>query len=157
MKKVKPLKPTVPQILRFLCLLEDEGLGFGAVNTRCALSIILPRIEGETVGKHQLVHWFMRSVYERNPPKPKYRCLWEVLKVFTLLKSGPNNRHLLLKNLSLKVLLLLTTGHKCHTIIALSLDGLDIDKDEATFDLKTLLKSNCTGDLLSSPPYIFFT
>ena len=68
--KVKPLKPSIAQILRFLRLLEDEGLGFSAINAaRCALSIILPRIEGETVGKHQLIHWFMRSVYERNPPK----------------------------------------------------------------------------------------
>ena len=34
--------------------------------------------------------------------------------------------------------------------MALSLDGLEIDRDEATFDLKTLIKSNHTGDPLST-------
>ena len=70
-------------------------------------------------------------------PKLKYSQFWDVSKVITLLKSWHNNQHLSLKNLSIKVaiLLLLTTGHTGQTIIALSLDGLDIDKDEATFNL----------------------
>ena len=47
--QVKPLKPSIAQILRFLRLLEDEVLGFGSINAaKCALSIILPRIDGET-------------------------------------------------------------------------------------------------------------
>ena len=83
LEKVKPLKPTIAQNLRFLRLLEDEGLGFCAINAaRCALSIILPRIDGDTVGKHQLVHWFLCSVYERNPPKSKYSRFWGISKGF---------------------------------------------------------------------------
>ena len=43
-------------------------MGYAAINpARCALSVILPHIDGQTVGKHQLVHWFIHSVYERNP------------------------------------------------------------------------------------------
>ena len=50
--RVKPLKPTIAQILRFFRLLEDKDLRFEAMNAaRCALSIILPRIDGETVGQ----------------------------------------------------------------------------------------------------------
>ena len=65
LKKVKPLKPTIAQVLRFLRMLEDEGLGYGAINTaRCVLSLILPRVDGQTVGKHHLVHRFICSVYE---------------------------------------------------------------------------------------------
>ena len=119
LQKVKPLKPSIAQILRFLRFLENEGLGFSAINAaRCALSIILPRIDGETVGKHQLIHWFLRSVYTRNPPKPKYSRFWDVSVIFTPLKSWPGNQHLSLKNLSIKVaiLLLLTTGHRGQTI-----------------------------------------
>ena len=112
-----------------------------------APSIILPQIEGESVGKHQLVHWFMRSVYERNPPKPKYSWFWDVSEVFS---NWPSNQNVSLRNLSIKlaVLLLLTTGHRGQTIVALSLHGLKIDRNEATFDLKTLIKSNRTGEIL---------
>ena len=96
--EVRPLKPSIAQILRFL---EDEGLGFGTIKAaRCALSIILPRIDGETVGKHQLIHWFMRSVYKRNPPKPKYSWFRDVSTVSTQLKSWLSNWNLFLKNLS---------------------------------------------------------
>ena len=47
--------PSLAQVLRFLRTLEEEGLGFGAINTACsALSIVLPRVERQTVGKHYL-------------------------------------------------------------------------------------------------------
>ena len=72
--------------------------------------------------------------------------------MFNLFKAWPNNRHLSLKLLSYKVaiLLLLVTGHRGQTIVALSLDGLEIERAEAIFDLKTLLKSNRNGNPLSS-------
>ena len=120
---------------------------FGAINAACcALSIILPRIDAETPADP-----FLRSVYKRNPPKPKYSRFWDVSVIFTLLKSWPGNQNLLLKNRSMKVaiLLLLTPGHRGQTIVALSLDGLEIYCHEATFELKTLIKSNRTGDPLS--------
>ena len=87
------------------------------------------------MGKHHLVHWFIHSVYERNPPKPKYDRLWDFSLVFNLFKAWPDNRHLSLD-----------TGHKGQTIVALSLDGLEIDRAEAIFNFKPLLKYNRTGD-----------
>ena len=108
LKKVKTLKPTIAQTLRLPQMLEDEGLGYGDINTaRCALSLILTRIDGQTVGKHQLVHWFIRSIYERNPPKPKYNRVWDVMLVFSLFKDWPDNKNLSLKMLSFKVAILL--------------------------------------------------
>ena len=129
-------------------MLEYEGLGHGTIHTaRHALSIILPCGDGHTVGKHQLIHWFIGSVYERNPPKPKYNRL-----VFNLFEAWLDNRQLSLKMLSYKVAILLSfvTGHKGQTIVALSLDRLEIERVEAVFYFKTLLKSNRTGDSLSS-------
>ena len=96
----------------------------------------------ERLGKHQLIHWFLRSLYERNPPSR----FWDVSVVFTLLKSWPSNQNLSLKNLSIKVL-----GHRDQTIVALSLDGLEIDHHEGTFELKTLIKSNRTAVLSAFP------
>jgi hypothetical protein len=133
-------------------MLEDEGLGYEAINTaRCALSVILPRINGESIGKHYLVHLFMRAVYERNPPKPRYARFWDVTIVFDYIKSLPNNKNLSLKILGFKVviLLLLITAHRGQTSVSLSLKNAHIDRDEITFELDTLLKSNRMGDKLS--------
>ena len=83
-------------------------------------------------------------MYERNPPKPKYDQFWDVSLVSNLFKAWCNNRHLSLKVLGCKVaiLLLLVTGYRGQTIVALSLGGLVIERVEAIFDLKTFLNSN---------------
>ena len=153
LRKISPVKSNIAHILKFLRILEDEGLGYGAINTaRCALSVVLPHIEGKTVGKHYLVHWFVKSVYERNPPKPRYSRFWDVSLVFKLFKNWQDNRELSLKYLGLKVavLILLITGHRGQTILALNVENLEINRHEAIFDLDKLIKSNRTGDPLSS-------
>ena len=146
------MKPTISQAIRFLRMLEDEGLGFGAVNTaRCALSVILPRLNGQSFGKGYAVHLFMRAVHNRNPPKSKYSSFWDVSIVFDYLRSLPNNKHLSVMLLGFKVLmlLLLVTGHRGQTMVALSLDNVILKEDEIIFELDTLLKSNRLGDSCS--------
>ena len=153
MRKIKPCKPELAHILRFLRTLEDQGLGYGAINAaRCALSLVLPHINGQTVGKHFLIRWFVKSVYERNPPKPKYSRFWDVSLVFNLFRAWEDNRQLSLKCLGFKVavLMLLITGHRGQTILALKINRLELSRQEAVFDLDKLLKSNRTGDPLSS-------
>ena len=153
------MKPTLAQVVTFLRLLEDQGLGYGAINTaRCALSVVLPRIDGETVGKHHVISWFVRSVYERNPPKPRYDRFWDVTLVFNLIKSWPKNVYLSHKNLSFKliILLLLVTGHRGQTIVALSIKNLEINDKEARFEMEHLTKSNRLGDPLSTVKLIAY-
>ena len=160
LKSVPPLKPSIPQVARFLRMLEDEGLGYGAVNTaRCALSVILPRVDSQSVGKHHYIHWVLKAVYARNPPKAKYNRFWDVGLVFDCLKQWPNNAHLSLRDLSLKVtiLMLLTSGHRGQTIAALSLKNAHISRDEIVFELDKLLKSNRVGDRLSTVTFIDFS
>ena len=57
-----------------------------------------------------------------------------------------------MRDLGFKValLILLITGHRRQTILALSLGKLELSKDEIRFDLSKLLKSNRTGEPLSS-------
>ena len=153
LRKISPVKPDIAHIFKFLRILEDEKLGYGAINTaRCALSVVLPHIDGQTVGKHYLIHWFIKSVYERNPPKPRYSRFWDVSLVFKLFKGWQDNRELSLKYLGFKVavLILLITGHRGQTILALNINNLEFNRQEAVFDLDKLLKSNRTGDPLSS-------
>lgn len=153
LKGVPPLNPSIPQVARFLRMLGDEGLGYGAVNTaRCALSVILPRENGVSVGKNYAVHLVMRTVYACSPPKAKYNRFWDVSLVFDYLRRCPSNSLLSLRDLSFKVtiLMLLTSGHRGQTIVALSLKMVHIEKNEIVFELDKLLKSNRLGDHLST-------
>lgn len=153
LKGVPPLKPTIPQVARFLRMLDDEGLGYGAVNTaRCALSVILPRENGISVGKTYEVHLVMRTVYACSPPKAKYERFWDVSLVFDYIRRCPSNSSLSLKDLGFKLvlLLLLTSGHRGQTIVALSLKNVHVTKDEVVFELDKILKSNRLGDRLTT-------
>ena len=153
-KNIDLLKPTLTQACKFLKDLERRGLGYGALNAaRSALSVILPQFEGVQFGQHPLVCWLIKGVYHRNPPKARYTSFWDVRKVFTLFKSWQRNKDLSLKMLTLKlaVLLLLVTSQRGQTILALSLEGMDLSvSEEAVFRLKVLLKHNRLGDKLDT-------
>ena len=98
------------------------------------------------MGKNQLVHWSINLVNEQNQPQPKYQRFGDMSVVFDLLKSWPSNRHSL--GFKVAILFLLVTGHWGQAIVTLLLDQLTVD--EATFELKTFLKSNRTGKALFS-------
>ena len=151
-KGIDLCNPTLPQACRFLRMLSDSGSSYAAVNSaRCAMSTILPKIDGHTFGEHDIVCRLLKGVYERNPPKPRYAEFWDVNKVFMLFKSWDSNTKLTLKLLSMKlaVLLLLVTSQRGQTIINLSIDDL-ILSDVAIFRLKKLLKHNRVGDPLDT-------
>ena len=149
---VSIMRPSLPQACRFLRLLHQEGLGYGAVNAaRSALATILPDFNGSSFGKHPIVCMIIKGVYERKPPAPKYVSFWDVNKVLNMLKSWGKNSQLSLKLLTFKlvILMLLVTSQRGQTVWALSLDGLEIN-EEAVFKLRTLLKHNRQGDSLQA-------
>ena len=93
----------------------------------------------------------IKGGYERNPPKPRYSSFWDVNVVFKLLKSwGPTNK-LTLKNLSLKLvmLLLLVSSQRGQTVMNLSTEDLRVT-NSAVFRMKVLLKHNRQGDPLDT-------
>ena len=146
------LNPTLPQACRFLRLLSDDGLGYGALNTaRSALSTILPSFGKNTFGSHPYVCLLLKGAYERNPPKPRYTQFWDVNKVFNLFKSWGPNAHLSLKMLSFKLamLLLLVTSQRGQTIVNLVIDDLELS-NVVVFKMKKLLKHNKPGDPLDT-------
>ena len=149
-REIDILYPTLPQACKFLRLLSDKGLGYGALNTaRSALSTILPNFGKQSFGSHPIVSWLLKGVYEKNPPQPRYSEFWDINKIFNLFKSWGLNKELSLKCLTMKlaVLLLLVTSQRGQTIINLDIDNLII-KDCVTFKMKCLLKHNRVGDPL---------
>lgn len=147
------LNPTLGNVCTFLRTLHEQGLAHGAVNTaRSALSLILPKIDLLEIGKQSEVRWIVKSIYEKNPPKPKYNAFWDVSKVFRLFNDWPANQYLSLKHLTwkLNMLLLLVTSQRGQTILHLSVQGMTLTKDLVVFRMNKLLKHNRLGDPLDT-------
>ena len=148
---INKVEPSLPQACRFLRMLADSGVGYGALNSaRCALSTILPSYEGHGFGTHPLVCWLVKGGYERNPPKPRYETFWDVNKVFQKIRSWGPTTGLTFKLLSFKLvlLLLLVSSQRGQTIINLDLRDLIEEDDKVVFRMRTLLKHNRVGDPL---------
>ena len=106
--KVDKYSPTINQALLFLKLLQDKGLSYSAINTaRSALSTVVSIPGCLTFGTHPLVTRFMKGIYEKLKPQPKYTQIWDVSKVLTYLATLKPNSSLSLKNLTLKLVMLL--------------------------------------------------
>lgn len=158
--KVSPSKPTISQVVRFLRFLEDEGSGYGAVNTaQCALSLILPQVNGQSVGKPDMVRYFIKAMHNRNPPSSKCSRIWNVSIVFNHLQKMQDNKHQSLMQFGFKlpILFLLITGHRRQTIAMVCLTNAQIDNEEALFHLDKFTMSDRLGDTLSSVHVLAYT
>ena len=150
---IKPLKPKLCNVLRFLRGLEDEGLGYNSLNSaRSALSIILPRNNGVSVGKNHVIVWYLKSVFEKRPPQAKYVQTWDVQMVFNMLEKWQDNCHLSLKELSCKVaiLILLVSGCRGHILVSLTLKNAIFDRNMIILCATVLERTARQGDPLSS-------
>lgn len=111
--------PGIPNAIEFLSSLQKLGLSYSAINTaRSALSTILPCEGGITFGEHPLVCRVLKGIFELKPALPKYSEIWDVNTVLEYLKKLGNATTLSLKQLTLKLTMLLglLTGQRCQTI-----------------------------------------
>ena len=121
----------ITDVLKFLADLAQSGLGYSAINTaRGALTALLTISRQETVGNHPLVVRFMKGLFETCPPKPRYTSTWDVGVVLNYLKTLSPVKRLSLKNLTLKItmLLALVTAQRVQTLQLLDLDLLQRGK-----------------------------
>ena len=138
---VSILNPKIQEVLKFLRVYFETGVGYGAINAaRCALSLLLPRHNGRSIGESTLITWFVKSCYSVRPPQPKYAEFWPVEKVLTWLNNLGENISLNLKLLSLKlaVLLLLVSAQRGQTILSLHIDRMITVEDGVIFKMKTV-------------------
>ena len=81
---------------------------------------------GNTVGTHPLISRFMKGVYTLGPPVPRYEYTWDVHIVFDYFRKLAPADSLNLKNLTLKLVMLiaLVSAQRSQTIHKLSLDNM---------------------------------
>ena len=74
---------------------------------RAVLSLILPKVDGTTFGNLPLVIKFMKGVSNIRPVFPKYSSVWVVKVLLDRYRLMPDNGDLPLKDLILKLTVLL--------------------------------------------------
>ena len=122
-RKNDPLHPTVTAVLFFLHSLFKSGLSYSALNTaRSAVSSTDMRDSDAPshtpVGKHFLVCRYLKGVFNKLKPVPKYNNIWSVYTVLDYLSLFWPLHEINLKELTLKLVMLiaLTTGQRCQTL-----------------------------------------
>lgn len=147
-EQIDEYSPTLNQALLFLNMLQKDGLSYSAINTaRSALSTIISVPECSLFGSHPLVTRFMKGIYEKRKPSSKYTQFWDVSLVLKYLASLKPNFMLTLKNLTLKLvmLLLLVSSQRDQAIHSLRLAGMTLSDSLCQFQVLEHMKTSKLG------------
>lgn len=139
--------PTAEALVDFLFVLHKDGLGHSALCTaRSAVASLC--INGtHTIGNHPLVKRFLKGAFNVNPTLPKTSVVWDPSVVILYIKGKEQAEDLNLKDLTLKLtmLLALLSTQRIQTLALLNTDHLSLEKDKATFRVDKLLKQSRPG------------
>ena len=89
----------------------------------------------------------MKGAFNLNPPKPRYSCIWDVSLVLTTLRGMAPVEQLSLRDLTLKVTMLmaLVQAARVQSLHMLSMDGYKRTEDRFIFMLNGSIKQNRPG------------
>lgn len=110
-------------------------MGYDSINTaRGALSALGIMVDGCRAGNHPLVNRFMRGVFNLRPPTPRYAMTWDVTVVLQRIRDMEPLHSLSLKDLSLKLVMLmaLTQAARIQTLHLLLLDKISFGVNTVT-------------------------
>ena len=133
--------PSLPQLLDFLTI-QSQKLGYSALGTtRSALSLFIT-IDGYKAGEHPLISRFMSGVFNRKPTFPRYAETWDSQTVLNHLKGYPDIKEMTLKQLTLKMTMImaLVTAQRTQTLKLLSIEDMQVKPGEYFFQITSLLK-----------------
>ena len=150
--KLDTFAPGIENAIEFLVSLYNSGLGYSAINTaRSALSTVLILQNGRKFGEHPLVCRYMRGIFQLRPALPKYSETWDVNVVLTHLKTFAEAALLPIKDLTIKlnILLFLTTGQRGQTIHKLDINFIQAVPNGYRITIKDKLKSTRPGKHLA--------
>ena len=149
-RQADPICPTISMAVDFLTSLYDEGLSYSSINSaRCALSAILesPTSAYPTFGEHPDVKRFMKGIFQSRPPLPRYCKTWDVNLVLQYIGTMGNSQELSLKDLTLKLVMLiaLTTAQRGQSLQLLDTQNMVQEETAYTFMLNSNLKQSKPG------------
>ena len=142
-KHINFYEPKVEDVAEFLTKLYLSGIGYSAVNTaRSALSSIVSLKDNTPIGQHPLICRLLKGGFELRPALPKYTVIWDIGIVFKYLQTLHPPGLLSLKNLSLKVTMLLCilSGQRCQTIHEIDIQFIQKVNNMYRISIQTKLK-----------------
>jgi len=158
-RKVDPVSCGVQPFLDFLTSLFEEGLQYRSINTiRSAVSSTHHAIDGSPIGSHPLVRQLFKGVYNTRPPQPRYAHTWDVNIVLTYIKQLGENQDLSLRQLSMKLVMLmsLTSASRTSELQALDLRFRQYKPKGVVFKLASLTKKRQLGAPLKECSFASF-
>ena len=147
-QQVDNFRPAVSDLVHFLTELFEQGKQYSTINTyRSAISSTVPPLDRTPLGQHKIVCSFMKGVFNKRPPKPRYSGTWEVSLVTGLFEKWPVNSNLDLKRLSRKcaMLLALTSAKRQSDLHALDLAFMQFLPEGVEFRIPGLTKTRAPG------------
>lgn len=142
-------------------MLYENGLSYSAINTaRSALSAFGIVYDGLSFGVHPVVIRFMKGIYNLRPSVSKYCMTWDVTVVLNKLRTMSPVRFISLKDLTLKLamLLCLVLAGRTQSLHLLSIKGMVKGTYSYLLHYSDLLKQSRPGknipivELKSYPP-----
>ena len=147
-RTIDPFQATVAHIVNFLSSMHREGKVYSTINGyRSAISAIHPHIEKRPVGEHKDIRAVIAGIFNRNPPKPRYSNFWDVEAVLTYIRAMGENVGLVLKDLGMKlaILLALTTAGRSSDLGLLATSFMADQGDRMVFFVRELGKTRKIG------------
>ena len=138
-----PMHLNEVDVLDFLTNMFTSGESYSAINSaRSALSAILCNDNGLTIGKFNSVKRFMKGVFERRPPTPRYDSIWDANLVLDFLKTFPDFSELSLRMLTYKLIMLLAlaSAQRAQTLHAIDISCIKFYDGLVEIPIYSLLK-----------------
>ena len=126
-RDVNPFDADLRHIVGFLADEFKEGKQYRSLNCyRSAISSTHLPIDGFPVGKHPMVCRLLKGAFNSRPPQPRYTETWDVAKVTRYIQSKGCNADLSLKDISMKLamLLALTLASRSSDLVRLTVKGV---------------------------------
>jgi integrase len=134
--------------LDFLTELYEQGQQYSSLNTaRSALSSVIVLSGDVPAGKHPLVCRFLKGVFQERPALPRYVDTWDVSLVLNYLKAQYPLQELGLKELTLKLAMLmaLLSGQRSQTLQQLCTTDIIMTDTGCTIHIAAPLKHTRPG------------
>jgi len=147
-KNIEPMSSNIANVLDFFTSLYKSNLGYSAINTsRSALSLLLPPIDGFTIGTHPLVKRALKAIGKMKPPRPRYTSTWDVNDVLDVFRKWSNNSDLSIKFLTLKMvgLLALVSAQRVQTLKAINVSSIRISGNVINIFISANIKTSKPG------------
>ena len=149
-RDIDPLHPAVADVINYLASLVDAGLGYSSFCTaKSAISSMLSVTAEQPLASHPLIQRFIKGVFNAKPPTPRYTSIWDVGLVIAYLRGLGAPSSLSFKDLTYKLVTLLTllSASRVHYISSLSVDAMVLTDTQCTFFPNRLLKHSRPGFL----------